>query len=67
MKENANMIPENPYILLSYVNTKLRDVYNDLASFCEGEDVLFKEIADKLSSIGYFYDEQNNQFQKSNF
>lgn len=60
------MMPENPYILLSYVNTKLRDVYNDFDSFCEGEDVLFKEIDDKLSSIGYFYNKQNNQFQKSN-
>lgn len=67
MRESANMIPENPYILLSYANTKLRDIYNDLASFCESEDVSLKEITDKLSSIGYFYNKQNNQFQKFNF
>ncbi len=56
------MIPNDPFILLSYVNTKLRDFYKDLPHFCEMEDVSISEITEKLSSVGFVYDSEKNQF-----
>lgn len=60
MKSNA--IPTDPVMLLSYINTKLRDFYPSLEEFCEdtGEDM--KKIVDKLSQIDYHYDNAKNQF-----
>jgi len=56
------MIPNDPLMLLSYMNLKLRDFYASLEAFCEdtGEDM--KKIVDKLSQIDYHYDEEKNQF-----
>lgn len=56
------MIPNDPVMLLSYVNLKLRDYYRSLDDLCEGEDVEKQTLLDKLAGIGYVYNEQNNQF-----
>ncbi len=55
-------MPNDPVMLLSYINLKLRDFYPSLEKFCEdtGEDM--KKIVDKLSQIDYHYDEEKNQF-----
>ena len=48
--ENA-MIPQDPVILLSYVNTQLRDNYSSLDKLADGLDLSeneIKEIVDKL-------------------
>ena len=58
------MLPKDYYILLSYVNTKLRDFFSDLTSFCEDEGISCDELIERLRAIGYDYQEQNNQFQK---
>ncbi len=56
------MIPNDPVMLMSYVNLKLRDYYRSLDDLCEGEDVEKQTLLDKLAGIGYVYNEQNNQF-----
>lgn len=56
------MLPNNPVILLSFINTKLRDIYSNLDLLCEDMDVSKKDIIDKLEQIGYVYDEKLNQF-----
>ena len=56
------MIPNDPFILLSFVNTKLRDFYKDLDTFCDTEDVNINEIIEKLDSVGFIYDSEKNQF-----
>lgn len=56
------MIPNDPVMLLSYVNLKLRDYYKNLDDLCEKEDVDKQTLLDKLSGIGYVYKEENNQF-----
>lgn len=56
------MIPNDPVMLLSYVNLKLRDYYKNLDDLCENEDVDKQTLVDKLSGIGYVYKEENNQF-----
>ena len=56
------MIPKDPAILLSFVNTKLRDFYGSLDEMCDDMELDKKEIEDKLSLIGYKYKEERNQF-----
>ncbi len=57
------MLPQDPYILLSYVNTKLRDEYASLDALCDGLDESKTELAGKLSGAGYAYDPDANQFK----
>ncbi len=55
-------IPKDPIILLSYINTQLRDNYATFDEFCHSVNVSAKEITEKLSAVGYEYDKQRNQF-----
>lgn len=55
-------MPNDPVMLLSYVNLKLRDFYGNLDLLCEDLDADRNEIVEKLSSINYHYDEGKNQF-----
>ena len=56
------MLPRDPVILLSYVNTKLRDDYPGLEALCEGLDVALEEIEAPLAAAGYAYDAEKNRF-----
>ena len=55
-------LPQDPAMLLSYINMKLRDVYPSLAALCDDLQVSQTEICGVLSAIGYTYDEQRNAF-----
>ena len=57
------MLSQDPYILLSYVNTKLRDEYSGLDALCDGLDADEKEITAALAALGYAYDRSANQFK----
>lgn len=50
-------------ILLSLVNTKLRNNYDSLESLCEEEGLSIKALTEKLLRIDYQYDEKQNQFK----
>lgn len=52
----------DPFILLSVVNTKLRDFYNCLQDLCESEDISARELQARLVAVGYAYDEKLNAF-----
>jgi hypothetical protein len=56
------MIPSDPAILLSFINTKLRDYYESLDELCDDMQLDKKAIADKLEAIGYKYKKERNQF-----
>ena len=56
------MIPNDPIILLSYVNTKLRDKYPSLEEFCKSEDVKSADITEKLLAAGFEYNSELNRF-----
>lgn len=56
------MIPKDPVMLLSFVNLKLRDYYSSLDHMCEDLDIDKQELASRLASIDYHYDEEKNQF-----
>lgn len=58
------MLPKNPILLLSIVNTKLRDFYSSLDELCQDLDESKDEIIDILASSGYIYDKELNQFRE---
>ena len=55
-------LPKDEAILLSYVNTKLRDFYPSLEEFCKAAGVDRGYIIEKLSKIDYEYNEVLNKF-----
>lgn len=56
------MLPSDPIILLSFVNTKLRDECKSLDDFCDKYEVDKASLVEKLSSVNYRYNPQTNQF-----
>ena len=55
-------IPNDPMILLSYINTKLRDEFPSLEELCQTLCLDQQEICSKLGKIGYDYDPESNKF-----
>lgn len=55
-------MPKDPVMLLSFINTQLRDNYNSLEELCKSCMVSEKEISDKLKTINYEYNSERNQF-----
>jgi hypothetical protein len=55
-------LPKDPVMLLSFVNTQLRDNYPDLKEMAAAYMVEEQEITDKLAGINYVYDADKNQF-----
>ncbi len=55
-------IPHDPIILVSYVNTKLRDHFATLEEFCRTYEINETELRSTLSTVDYQYDETTNQF-----
>lgn len=56
------MLPKDPMMLLSFVNTKLRDEFSSLDAFCENFSIEREAITGKLAQIDYEYDEALNKF-----
>lgn len=57
------MIPKDPVLLLSYINTRLRDQYVNLDALCDDLDIDKATLQETLSVIDYQYDETQNQFK----
>ena len=57
------MIPKDPVMLLSYVNTQLRDNYDSLEEFCNAQDTECETLTAALEAIGYRYEKSLNQFR----
>lgn len=55
-------LPQDPFILLSFVNTKLRDDYPSLDKMCEDLDIDRSELENKLREAGFEYSSENNKF-----
>ena len=55
-------LPNNPFVLLSYINTKLRDNYSSLDDLVDDLDLNKDEIINALKNINYEYDESLNKF-----
>lgn len=55
-------LPKDPMLLLTVVNTKLRDQYTSLDALCEDMQADREKMETKLQNIDYTYDENTNQF-----
>ena len=55
-------LPKDPAILLSYINTQLRDFYPSLDELCSSLGADKQTICDILAQIDYSYEETSNQF-----
>lgn len=55
-------LPDDPFMLLSAVNMKLRDCYQNLDLLCDDMDINKDELCKKLNDAGFEYSEENNKF-----
>ena len=56
-------LPQDPFMLLSVVNTKLRDEYPSLAALVEDLQIDEAALRQKLADAGFEYMEAQNQFR----
>ena len=61
-KQSYPLDTEEKSLLLSVVNTKLRDYYHNLDALCDDMNVEKEEIVNTLKTIDYEYDENRHQF-----
>lgn len=55
-------LPNDPVMMLSVVNTQLRDNYPSLHELAAAYMADEQDIIDKLAKINYIYDAGRNQF-----
>ena len=56
-------MPNDPMMLLGWLNMKLRDEYESLEELCRSEDADPAMIIEKMAGAGYVYDESGNRFR----
>ncbi|MDE7181281.1 MAG: DUF4250 domain-containing protein [Muribaculaceae bacterium] len=57
------MLPQDPIMLLSFINTRLRDEYPSLDELCASLDLDRSDLESQLSAIGFEYVPSLNQFK----
>ncbi len=57
------MLPQDPVILLSFLNLKLRDKYSSLSDLCDDLDEDEATLLKTMRKAGYTYDPDINQFK----
>ena len=55
-------MPKDPVMLLSYINTQLRDFYPSLQELGSSLQVSEHDLRNRLAAIDYEYDAVRNQF-----
>lgn len=58
-----NSIPQDPIILFSWTNLKLRDYYKNLDELCEDLEIDKAGLIGKLAAAGFEYDDKQNRFR----
>jgi hypothetical protein len=56
-------LPQDPFMLFSVVNMKLRDLYSSLDELCDDMNIDKDELVRRLSAIGFEYMPECNQFR----
>lgn len=55
-------LPEDPMMLYSFINMKLRDFYPSLDALCEDMNVEKEVIVRTLKRVGFGYNPERNRF-----
>jgi hypothetical protein len=56
-------LPNDPIMLYSVINLKLRDFYSGLDALCEDMEIDMEELVAKLKTAGFEYNKENNRFE----
>ena len=56
------ILPEDPMMLYSFINMKLRDFYPSLDALCEDMNVEKEVIVRTLKRVGFEYNPERNRF-----
>ena len=59
---NNNSLPQDPAMLLSFVNMKLRDEYPSLEAMCDDMYLDKSALVATLAAAGFEYSEEGNKF-----
>jgi hypothetical protein len=62
LRGDTMSVPRDPMILLSYINTQLRDNYSDLHELCRALDLDEVDLVVRLREVNYEYDPMLNRF-----
>lgn len=55
-------IPNDPMMLYSFINMKLRDEYPTLDELCGSMGIDRAWLTEKMASVGFEYSAENNRF-----
>lgn len=55
-------LPQDPFMLMSFINMKLRDKYANLDALCDDLEIDKSALKEKLSVVGFEYNEETNKF-----
>ena len=55
-------LPQDPMMLMSFINMKLRDSYNSLDLLCEDLNLNKEELIETLTNAGFEYNPSANKF-----
>ena len=55
-------LPEDPVMLYSFINMKLRDFYPSLDALCEDMNIEKGDIVQKLKAVGFEDSPEKNRF-----
>ena len=55
-------LPNDPMMLFSFINMKLRDNYSSLDDLCQDLHVNKKSLLTKLKDAGFEYSPEHNKF-----
>ena len=55
-------LPNDPFMLFSVVNMKLRDTYTSLDELCQKEDIERDELCRRLAEAGFEYNAEHRKF-----
>ena len=55
-------LPQDPFMLLSVVNMKLRDQYASLEDLCDDMNVSRTDLEEQLCAAGFEYNEEQRRF-----
>lgn len=61
-KNNMENLPQDPFMLMSFINMKLRDEYASLDELCASLDIDREWLVERLAQAGMEYSEENNKF-----
>lgn len=56
-------LPQDPVMLMSFINTRLRDQYPTLEALCDDMDISPAQLCRRLADAGFIYLRDINQFR----